>query len=354
MNRLRLFVDIRASGQSGLGRYVDDVVLPVCKKLENKFDIFYLVNELRPDLNNNVLINVMHFSIKEQFLFFTLREKYDFIWFPTLAQPLCGFSNRIVTIHDFAQFIFQEKKLKLRLRKYISKLFFRSIIFHSYLIIFNSKFTQSEFKKYFPLKANSKDQISIDLSTLDTKKAIRNKKNNNSILFVGNLKHTKNLKLLVESLGNLEGFHLTIVTNGYGRIKDNSFSYLNKIDNAKITILWNLTKQELTALYNKSDLYVMPSFYEGWGYTPYEALQCGCNIIVSNIPPINQFLKSYDFKFDPKSRSELKKLLTNYLIMNEKEKKDLFLKTKLMIPSRQDEDVVNETYQLISRVLSDD
>jgi glycosyltransferase involved in cell wall biosynthesis len=52
-------------------------------------------------------------------------------------------------------------------------------------------------------------------------------------------------------------------------------------------------------------LFVFPSFYEGFGYPPLEALACGCPVITSNIPVLREILGDEIAVFDPRSVDEI-------------------------------------------------
>jgi len=41
-------------------------------------------------------------------------------------------------------------------------------------------------------------------------------------------------------------------------------------------------QREVALLYNLASLFVFPSFYEGFGLPPLEAMACGCPVVVSN------------------------------------------------------------------------
>jgi glycosyltransferase involved in cell wall biosynthesis len=58
-------------------------------------------------------------------------------------------------------------------------------------------------------------------------------------------------------------------------------------------------------LYQHAKLFVFPSFYEGFGYPPLEALVCGCPVITSNIPVLREILGDDIAVFDPYSAKEI-------------------------------------------------
>lgn len=44
-----------------------------------------------------------------------------------------------------------------------------------------------------------------------------------------------------------------------------------------------ISDDDLVRLYNTADVYIRPSFYEGFGIPPLEAMACGCPVVVSNV-----------------------------------------------------------------------
>lgn len=50
-----------------------------------------------------------------------------------------------------------------------------------------------------------------------------------------------------------------------------------------ILILGYVSEQELVRLYNCADIFIRPSYYEGFGLPVLEAMACGCPVIASNV-----------------------------------------------------------------------
>lgn len=44
-----------------------------------------------------------------------------------------------------------------------------------------------------------------------------------------------------------------------------------------------VSDNDLVRLYNTADVYIRPSFYDGFGMPPLEAMACGCPVVVSNV-----------------------------------------------------------------------
>ena len=56
---------------------------------------------------------------------------------------------------------------------------------------------------------------------------------------------------------------------------------------------------QLRALYESAACFVFPSFYEGFGLPPLEAMACGCPVVASNVAAIPEVLGDAALYFDP-------------------------------------------------------
>ena len=61
----------------------------------------------------------------------------------------------------------------------------------------------------------------------------------------------------------------------------------------RIEFAGKLSQQKLAELYNACDLFVLPSFYEGLPLTPVEALACGDRVVMTDLPGIRDWMKTY-------------------------------------------------------------
>ena len=63
--------------------------------------------------------------------------------------------------------------------------------------------------------------------------------------------------------------------------------------------------ENLVDLYNGADLFVFPSFYEGWSSPPLEAMACGTPVITSNCSSLPETVGDAAIKVDPNNTEEL-------------------------------------------------
>jgi len=61
----------------------------------------------------------------------------------------------------------------------------------------------------------------------------------------------------------------------------------------------------LIDLYNEADLFVFPSFYEGWTSPPLEAMACGTPVITSNCSSLPETVANAAIQVDPNNPEEL-------------------------------------------------
>lgn len=94
-------------------------------------------------------------------------------------------------------------------------------------------------------------------------------------LYVGRLVDVKNIELLI-NVFNCNGLPLTIV--GDGELRDK----LKATANPNIHFIGFVNNEELGAVYQSHDIFILPSYYEPWGLVVEEALYWGLPVIVSD------------------------------------------------------------------------
>lgn len=107
------------------------------------------------------------------------------------------------------------------------------------------------------------------------------------ILSVGRITPEKGLDILIEafSLANIEkdGFQLVIA----GSV-ENEMAYFHMLQtksiNKKVIFAGGLNKECLRELYSHTKLFILSSYSEGFPLVVLEAMQAGCNILLSKIP----------------------------------------------------------------------
>jgi glycosyltransferase involved in cell wall biosynthesis len=66
---------------------------------------------------------------------------------------------------------------------------------------------------------------------------------------------------------------------------------------------------ELKSLYKSATCFIFPSFYEGFGIPPLEAMACGCPVLAADIPTVKEICGDSALYFDPHHPEQLSKLI---------------------------------------------
>lgn len=227
------------------------------------------------------------------------------------------------------------------LLKYISKF--------SILTLVNSRFTASELNKYLNLKKekimqcrfgaehmtrglDQETQCTLDLPDEDY------------ILAVSSSNPNKNFAAIeqaLEQLGKDAPLCLIVGNPSHKHFKKSSVS------NAKIRHLGYVSDNDLKHLYKNAFALVFPSFYEGFGFPPLEAMIHGCPVIASNtssIPEVVYDAGLYCDPHNPKTISDaIKELLTNDVKRDELIQKGL-TRSKHFTWKNSAEDIIKSIY----------
>lgn len=109
------------------------------------------------------------------------------------------------------------------------------------------------------------------------------------ILYVGKLSRAKGVPWLLKALQDIErpDWHLHLVGDGSGDEKDEIVALCTQLG-GRVTMHGTLKPAQLAPLMKNCHLFVLPSFFEGIPLVVMEALACGCRVITTSLPGINE------------------------------------------------------------------
>ncbi len=110
------------------------------------------------------------------------------------------------------------------------------------------------------------------------------------LLYVGNLSAHKNLPLLIEAFdrARIEGLRLVLVGSRGERFDEVEAAVERARCGARIEIRRDVGDAELEGLYRGATALMLPSLYEGFGFTSLEAMARGCPVVASDIPALRE------------------------------------------------------------------
>lgn len=170
------------------------------------------------------------------------------------------------------------------------------------------EFIKENIKKLDMVFAPSEDHASIAKEIFDlddnkikiigigyNNKIFYNKNENrekNSIIYVGKVAYKKGVMSLVKAINLLDNDSIVMdIVGGAGdKIEYDSILTESKKSKSTIRFLGQKNQIELADLYNKHNIFILPSFSEGIPIVPLEALACGCKVIISDLPGVRDFL----------------------------------------------------------------
>lgn len=318
MNKNKLVIDARMINSSGIGRYLQSILPGILSHFDNVTllgDDVLIKKTLGSSLNLHILpFNCSIYSISEQIAYTRIIPKCDLFFSPHYNIPLLHIKarQRIVTIHDVFHLAFYNE-LSI-FQKMYSKLVINSALKVSDKVITVSNFSKEEILKY--TNSRYKDKISVIYNGVDLYQnkidvqEIGDTINTPYFLFVGNIKPHKNLKRTLEAYksflskcSNLDNTpQFIIVGKKEGFITgDNVTHWVEEDPLLKKYVQFTgwIDDDELKKLYKNAFALIFPSYYEGFGFPPLEAMSLSCPVIASNRACIPEICGDATLFFDP-------------------------------------------------------
>ena len=138
------------------------------------------------------------------------------------------------------------------------------------------------------------------------------------ILYVGNLEPHKNVQGLIKAYAGLpeklmDENRLVIIGKSRHYREALSVMAVKLRLGSKASFLDCVDDDDLPALYSGANLFVFPSFYEGFGLPPLESISCGTPVIYSNAASLPEVIGDAGVMIDPGNIPELSKAMERLL-----------------------------------------
>jgi len=226
------------------------------------------------------------YSIREQFRLPRLIPRdTDLLWSPHFNVPLLYRGRLLVTIHDvlhlaMPQFMQAHKRL-------FARVLLAAVRRKADAVICNSRFTADELMRVVGVPPSRIEVIHMGVDEGWSAVGERTRPQEKPyFVFVGNVKAHKNVAGLVDAFRGIADkvpHDLVIVGQKEGFITGD-----RKVEGAAAALggrvkFTGLVDDALLKRYVAcAEALVLPSFYEGFGFPPLEAMACGCPAIVSD------------------------------------------------------------------------
>lgn len=252
--------------------------------------------------------------------------KADLYHFPNFILPPLRHGKSVVTIHDVS-FMRMSEYTETKNLSYLTQKILRTVR-ETDAIITDSKFSASEIESLLGVSPDKITAIYPGISShfqrpensVITETCQRLGITRPYLLTVCTLEPRKNLPFMVDVFEQLKDFDGDWVLAGMAGWKYEPI--LERIRNSpaasRIRHLNFVSDADLPALYAGAELFVFPSFYEGFGFPPLEAMACGTPVVSSTGGSLGEVLRNGAICIDTfdvdRWLAEIQKLLTGSAI----------------------------------------
>ena len=327
---VKIGLDVRMVNQSGIGTTVSELLKYSLKEKEK------LILFGGPDFKNGDFdtrqVPYPVYGLSQHILYGRYLKKQNLSLFhmPHFDVPFFYPGPFVATVHDLIHYLFPQYSSKPFTRLY-SRILFRHISRKAKRIIVVSENTKKDLVKLFPeseprirvvypgvgaeYSAPSFQQVQSTLLKYQISKSY--------LLYVGNLRPSKNTLGLVNAYIDLAKALSSKVPQLI--LVGKNFYRKPLPHHPSVKVLGKLSQEDIVSLYSGALAFVFPSFYEGFGLPPLEAMACGTPVVSSNRASLPEVCGEAAVFFDPNQPDELVRALKE-IIQNETLRKMMILK----------------------------
>lgn len=327
---MKIGIDARMYGkeQTGIGLYIKNLIENI-EELEKKSGNEYVIFLRKEHFYNvdfsaknfkKVLADSKWYSFSEQtkFLFQLLKENLDVAHFTSFNAPLFYFKKRVTTIHDLTPRYFPGHKMGSIFRRVPFALVFSRSMYGSKKIIAVSNYTKNEILKYYNVNP---EKIEVVYQGIPNKQGIKVKISKEAFLekyklskpyifYTGVWRNHKNIVGLIRAFDILKNRYKKDILLVLGGREDSFYPEVRRewesLGLEKDIIRPGFIKDDEIGLFlENAQCFILPSFIEGFGFGPLEALSFGTPAVVSDILATREALGDAALYFDPKNPEDM-------------------------------------------------
>ena len=384
---MRIGIDARFFGteQRGIGRYVQRLIenLEILKQIQDNRNFeFYLLlrrenwHEYQPQNQQfkKVLASWRWYSIGEQLFLPGLLRKLNLnlVHFTNFNVPLIYRDKFVVTIHDLQMQLFPtdrattRNKLWYGLKRQAMAHVTKQGISRAAAVIVPTDHVKKQVSDYLP-GYDEKIKVvyeGVDFAQRDYQAnfsqadlvLLKYKINQPYIFYLGAAFPHKNLANLIKAFDLIKNKYAwpgTLVLAGRRDYFYNRLAREFNLDQRKDVVLPGfIEERDLPIIYANADLYVQPSFDEGFGLTPLEALLAGTPAAVGANTSLEEILGEAACYFEPNSPEAMAGAIHS-LIVDEEMKKNLVAKSKTILESLNWQKTAKATFATYLQVITE-
>ena len=384
-NIKKIGIDARFYGSvgKGLGRYTQEVVDNILAlDNENEYVIFLSKENFTGFKSDNprvkkILTGARWYTLAEQIImpYLVWREGLDLMHWPHFNVPIFCSVKFVVTIHDLILTKFPTTRattlgpLFYRIKNWGYKLVIYLAVKRARCVVAVSRFTKDDIVKQFKVDKKKIVVTYEGVSKLsqtkyfdDDKEAfLRYNINKPFLLYVGNAYPHKNLEGLIKNFFRLHKSEpdLKLVLVGkedyfYKRVQKYANSLWTNDKNKNPVIFPGfIPDRELAILFKKARAYIFPSFYEGFGLPPLEAMSYGCPVVSSDSSSLPEVLGQSALYFRSEDEEDMLAKIKK-IIKDESLRQELIVKGYKQAKKYSWEECAHETLEIYRKILQDE